>query len=195
MALVTALDTLIHAVDKYEPFLGDLKQRAKKSGIEHLVQTHCMDMRDIPNVFQHIDMLWSEGAAYNIGFSNALTTWAPAINVDGFAVVSELSWLREQVSPAVSAFFRSGYPDMQSVHRKVAAAKNAGYNVLSTYTLPKEAWTEGYFEIIEPRAKSLLNHPNSSVRDFAVETVKEIEVFESPEFSYGHVFYVLQRTA
>lgn len=79
MVLAKELATLIHAVDLYEPFLNDLTRRAKEAGLEHLVQTHCMDMKDIPGLFHHIDLLWSEGAAYNIGFSNALTTWAPAI--------------------------------------------------------------------------------------------------------------------
>ena len=193
MVLAKELGTLVHAVDAYEPFLDDLTQRAQEAGIEPLVHTHCMDMKDIPGVLQHIDLLWSEGAAYNIGFSNALLTWASAINPDGFAVVSELSWLREQVPNAVREFFLSGYPDMQSVHRNTAVAENAGYTVLNTYTLPKEAWVEGYYDVLEPRAKALVNHPDSSVRDFAVETVKEIEVFKCAEDSYGYVFYVLQR--
>ncbi len=195
IVLAKALGTLVHAVDSYEPFLNDLTHRSKEAGIEHLVQAHCMDMKDIPDVFQHIDLLWSEGAAYNIGFSTALTTWAPAINPDGFAVVSELSWLHEQIPDAVREFFVSSYPDMQSVHHNVAVAENAEYKVLNTYTLPKEAWVEGYYDVLEPRAKALVNHPDSSVRDFAVETVKGIEVFECSESSYGYVFYVLQRAA
>ncbi len=151
-----------------------------------------MDMKDIPGVFQHIDLLWSEGAAYNIGFSNALSTWASAINPGGFAVVSELSWLREKVPNAVREFFLAGYPDMRSVHRNIAVTEDAGYKVLSTYTLPKEAWVEGYYDVLEPHAKGLVDHPDSAVRDFAVETVKEIEIFEYSEDSYGYVFYVLQ---
>jgi trans-aconitate methyltransferase len=97
MVLAKELDMLIHAVDSYEPFLNDLARRAKTAGLEHLVQTHCMDMKDVPGAFQHIDLIWSEGAAYNIGFADALTGWAPAIHKGGFAVVSELSWLRRQV--------------------------------------------------------------------------------------------------
>jgi hypothetical protein len=45
-----------------------------------------MDMKDIPQVFQGIDLLWSEGAAYNIGFANALATWAPALAPGGLRV-------------------------------------------------------------------------------------------------------------
>ena len=193
MVLAKELGTLVHAVDSYEPFLNALMRLAKEARIEHLVQTHCMDMKDIPGVFQHIDLLWSEGAAYNIGFSNALTIGASAINKDGFAVVSELSWLRDQVPDAVREFFLSGYPDMQSIQQNLAVAENAGYKVLTTYTLPKEAWVGGYYDILEPRAKALISHPDASVRDFAVETVKEIEIFECSEESYGYVFYVLQR--
>ena len=51
---------------------------------------------------------------------------------------------------------------------------------------------EGYYDVLEPRAKSLVDHPDASVRDFAVETIKEIEIFRRSEDSYGYVFYVLQ---
>ena len=193
IVLAKELGTLVHAVDSYEPFLDDLTRRAREEGIEHLVHTHRMDMKDIPAVFQHIDLLWSEGAAYNIGFSNALTIWSSAINKDGLVVVSELSWLRDQVPDVVREFFLSGYPDMQPMQQNVVLAEKAGYRVLTTYTLPKETWMEGYYDVLEPRAKSLVDHPDSSVKAFAVETIKEIEIFRRSEDSYGYVFYVLQR--
>jgi trans-aconitate methyltransferase len=193
MALAKELGTRIHALDSYEPFLNDLTQRTKASGIEHLIQPHNMDMKDIANVFQNIDLLWSEGAAYNIGFSNALTLWRSAINKGGFAVISELSWLRDQIPDAVRTFFSSGYPDMQSTQQNLAVAQNIGYRVLTTYTLPKNAWIEGYYDLLEPRANALIDHPDSSVSELAVAIIKEIEIFQSSEDSYGYTFYVLQR--
>jgi SAM-dependent methyltransferase len=185
----------IHAVDSYQPFLDRLRQRAKEKGFAQLVRTHCMDMKDIPSVFPGIDLLWAEGAAYNIGFANALVTWARAIQPNGFAVVSELCWLTEKIPDAVREFFRSGYPDMQSVPQTIELAEKAGYKIFNTYTLPKEAWVKDYYDILEPRAKSLINHSDGGVRDFAVETLKEIETFKISEDSYGYVFYLLQRTA
>jgi cyclopropane fatty-acyl-phospholipid synthase-like methyltransferase len=193
LVLAQALGTLVHAIDAYEPFLHDLVRRAQAAGIEHLIQAHCMDMQDIPGRFPHIDLLWSEGAAYNIGFANALTTWAAAILPNGFAVVSELSWLRAHAPAPVREFFRSGYPAMQSVQHNLAVAENAGYRVLTTYTLPKEAWVAGYYDVLEPRAKALVEHPDTAVRDFAVETLKEIDIFRCSAETYGYVFYVLQR--
>jgi SAM-dependent methyltransferase len=193
MVLASELGTPIHAVDSYQPFLSRLKRRAKEKCLGHLVEVHCIDMKDIPSVFPTIDLLWAEGAAYNIGFTKALTTWAKAIKPNGFAVVSELCWLREQIPDAVTEFFRLGYPDMQSVPQNIAVAEEAGYKLFNTYTLPKEAWVKDYYDVLEPRAKSLVNHSHVSVRDFAVETLKEIETFKISEDSYGYVFYVLQR--
>jgi cyclopropane fatty-acyl-phospholipid synthase-like methyltransferase len=195
MVLAGELGTPIQAVDSYQPFLNRLKRRAKERGIAHLVRTHCMDMKDIPSVFPNIDLLWAEGAAYNIGFANALITWAQAIKPDGFAVVSELCWLREEIPEPVREFFRSGYPEMQSVPQNIEMAEEAGYEIFNIYTLPQEAWVEDYYDILEPRAKSLVNHSDPAVRDFVVETLKEIETFRISEDSYGYVFYVLQRSS
>ena len=192
--LANELNTPIHGVDSHQPFLDRLRQRAQEKGLAQLVRTHCMDMKDIPSVFPTIDLLWAEGAAYNIGFANALATWARAIRPHGFAVVSELCWLRDTTPKAVREFFRSGYPEMQSVEQNIQTAEEAGYELFNTYTLPRETWVKDYYEILEPRAKSLANHPDVAVRDFAVEKLKEIETFKISEDSYGYVFYVLQRS-
>jgi SAM-dependent methyltransferase len=193
LALAKELRTLVHAVDCYEPFLSDLVRRAQDAQVEHLVQAHCMDMKDIPQAFQGTDLLWSEGAAYNIGFRNALATWASALTPDGLVVVSELSWLTAQAPDAVREFFRFCYPDMRSVQENIAVAESAGYKVLATYPLARRAWEDGYYDVLAPRARALLDHPDARVRDFAADTVREIEVFQCSEDSYGYVFYMLQR--
>jgi hypothetical protein len=82
---------------------------------------------------------------------------------------------------------------MQHTTRNVAIAESAGYALLDTHTLPSEAWVEGYYEILEPRAKALLDHGNAAVRELARETLQEIEIFRASDDSYGYVFYVLER--
>ncbi len=116
------------------------------------------------------------------------------IESGGFAVLSELSWIREEAPKVVREFFEAGYPQMQTIQRNVQIAHASGYKPLETFTLPAEAWIDGYYEILEPRAKALLKHPDETVREFASETIKEIEVFRQSEGSYGYVFYVLQRS-
>jgi hypothetical protein len=152
-----------------------------------------MDMQDIPTVFHDIDLLWSEGAAYSIGFANALATWARAIVPGGFAVTSELTWLKTSRDATVEEFFRSGYPNMQAIDENIATVQQAGYTVLATHTLPPYAWVDGYYDVLGPRARQMLAHPDAAVRALAADTLEEIEVFQQCDGSYGYVFYVAQR--
>lgn len=193
LALASRCQTLVHAVDSYAPFLARLGQRAKEAGIEHLVKTHCMDMEDIPHAFPEIDLLWSEGAAYNIGFPHALKIWHSAITPKGFAVVSERSWLRNSISAEVRQFFQTAYPEMRTVANNRSQIQAAGYDILGTYTLPREAWVDGYYEVLEPRATAFLDHPDESVREFAAATLEKIRIFGCSEESYGYVFYVMRK--
>jgi cyclopropane fatty-acyl-phospholipid synthase-like methyltransferase len=191
LALARRLGTPVHAIDSHQPFLDLLERRAREAKLEHLVKPRRMDMKDIPEVFRDVDLLWSEGAAYNIGFGNALATWSAALAPGGLAVLSELTWLR--TPPAAAAeFFRSGYPDMRSIEDNLRLAEDAGYRLLGVYTLPRHAWVDGYYSVLAPRAKRLLDHADAAVRAIAAETVREIEVFEQSGDSYGYVFYLLQ---
>src|SRR5688572_12379733 len=50
LVLARALRTLIHAVDAHAPFLRELEHRAASAGLADLVQTHCMDMKDVGRI-------------------------------------------------------------------------------------------------------------------------------------------------
>jgi len=193
LVLAKQLQSIVHAIDTYQPFLAHLEMRATECGVDHLIRTHCMDMADIPDVFRDIDLLWSEGAAYSIGFSNALKRWYGAISSGGFLVVSELCWQREDAPDDVRQFFANEYPDMRSVNETLSVIRQAGYDVLGTHTLQRRAWMEGYYEILEPRAQALLDHPDESVRAMAAGAVEEIHVFGRSEDSYVYVFFILQK--
>ena len=193
LVLANRLQSTVHAVDTYKPFLTHLETLAREGGVDHLIRTHCMDMADIPDVFRDIDLLWSEGAAYSIGFPNALQRWHGAIRPGGFLVVSELCWQRAAVPADVRQFFANEYPDMRSVDEAQSVILETGYDILGTHTLPSRAWMEGYYEILEPRARTLLDHPDESVRAMASGIVEEIRVFDRSEGSYVYVFFILQK--
>lgn len=193
MVLIEELQSLVHAVDSHEPFLQILRRRASQANAAHLLQVHCMDMRDIASRFAAIDLLWSEGAAYNIGFANALASWSRSIRPGGLAVVSELAWLAEDIPASAREFFASAYPDMRLTTENAGIAEDAGYEVLATQTVSREAWTDGYYDLLKPRARALADHADESVRQFARETLTEIDVFEAAHGSYGYVFYLLRR--
>ncbi len=193
ITLARELGSVVHAVDSHWPFLDDLRRRASEAGVGHLVVTHQMDMVEIPRVFRDIDLLWSEGAAYNIGFGNALRTWAPAMKPGGSIVVSEMTLLMEDAPGGVREYLDYVYPAIKTIERNLAEADSAGLRAVDTYTLPRESWVEDYYDVLGPRAEKLIDHPDSSVREMAAETIREIEVFKSSGHSYGYVFYVFER--
>lgn len=193
IVLARELGSLIHAVDIYSFFLDELLGRAKAAGVAALIKVHCMNMQDVPSVFSSIELLWAEGSAYNIGFPNALKAWAPAVAPGGFVVVSEMCWLKKKVPAPVREFLASCYPGMQSIQKNIAAAEEAGYKLLGTYPIPLKAWLDGYYDLLAPRAAQLLRHPDSSVKSLAEEMLREIEIFNVSQGSYGYVFFILQR--
>lgn len=197
LVLAHALQTPVHAIDNSEHHLGTLTRYATELGMEPLIRTHCMDMAEIPARFPAIDLLWSECAAYHIGFPHALKTWFPAISPGGYAVVSELSWLREagDIPSSVREYFRSGYPDMRTVSQNLDIAHDVGFEVLDRHVLSRAAWLDGYYDKLEPLASSLLEHSEEAVRTFAQETLNSIRIFHLAEGNYGYVFYIMKKPA
>lgn len=192
LTLAEATGSVVHAVDVHQAFLDELRRRASAAGVADRVHPHTMDMADIPSVFTGIDLLWSEGSAYTIGFAHALARWRPSLARSGYAVVSELCWLRDRVTDEARAFFDTGYPDMQSVAAAADAAERAGYAVIATHPLPRSAWFADYYDVLGPRAAELSTHPDPAVRALAAETLQEIEVFGRSVGDYGYVFFVLR---
>ena len=151
-----------------------------------------MDIATIPGQFDAIDLLWCEGAAYNIGFENAIKTWKPALMNEGLLVVSELCWLNESRPPLAARFFERAYPPMKSLDQNRQLIEQAEFQILETHILPDSAWIEGYYDVLGPRAERLSRHEDESVRAMANETSQEIEVFQTKEGSYGYVFFSLK---
>ena len=195
IVLARALDRVVHAIDSHGPFLETLRERAAACGVDALIVTHEMNMKDLPDRFPRVDLLWAESSAYNLGFETALRTWARAVAGGGFVVASELTWLTETPPVVAVEFFGAAYPAMQSVDANIQAAERAGYACLTIHILPPAAWLDDYYDVLRPRSEALRDHEDQAVRDLAAETLREIEVFEGAGESYGYVFYLLRRGA
>ena len=85
------------AVDISRDFLNELEDRAKQRGLEHLVEAIECDMGSLDWKPETIDLLWSEGAAYNLTFEGALKAWRPLMAANGIAVISEMSYFTSEV--------------------------------------------------------------------------------------------------
>ena len=62
----------ILAVDLFPELLEELNKRAGEKGLNRRIQTIEASMEDLPFAEDSLDLIWSEGAIYNMGFKAGL---------------------------------------------------------------------------------------------------------------------------
>ena len=180
----------VQAVDFAAEFLAQLDTRAAQAGLADFIQTECADIGALTWPAGQLDLLWSEGAAYNLGFATALQTWRSLLSDQGIAVISELSWFSDTPPEPARAYWQEAYPQLGTETENCDRAVQAGYQVLFTERLPRAAWWQNYYNPLRDRLAQLDPTPiNQTVR---AETETEIALFEQWSDHYGYTFYALQ---
>ena len=129
----------VRAVDFSREFLDELEDRAKRRGFEHLVETIECDMGNLDWKPETIDLLWSEGAAYNLTFEGALKAWRPLMASNGIAVISEMSYFTSEVPESVRVYWQNTYPAIGTESENSNHANSSGFEILGLHRLPSKA--------------------------------------------------------
>lgn len=195
IVLAQSLNATILAVDLEETFLRILEQKAHDLGLANNVVTKVGDMAELAEPNESIDLIWSEGAVYCIGFDKALANWHPLLKSSGIIACTELSWLTENPSSEPASFWYTSYPDMRSTTENIHAAKRLGYVCMNNFVLPASCWWDEYYSPMQKRIDSL---SSEAVHDHALacaieEASKEISLYRKYGDQYGYVFYLLQK--
>ena len=190
LALAGATGGEVVAVDLYEPYLRRLQARAATSGLGERVRTLVAPMDDLPLPDASADLVWSEGAAYIMGFDAALLSWRRLLTPGGALVLTEAEWTTTDPSPGARAFWDAGYPAMRTTAENVAAAQRAGFTVQALYLLPDTDW-DAYYRPLAHRIELLRD---GGADPAALDEVgREITVREQFGAEYGYTAYVLRR--
>jgi serine/threonine-protein kinase HipA len=184
--------TTITAVDFARPFLDDLESRARAQGLDHLIKTVEADIGNLNWPPGSIDLLWSEGAAYNLTFEGALKTWRPLMAPNGIAVISEITWFTSDIPVPVLEFWQEAYPQIASESQNTALARTAGFDVLGVHRLPNQAWWTYYYDPLIERMETLRPSADPLVQRVIKETDAEIAFFKKYGDCYGYAFYLLK---
>jgi SAM-dependent methyltransferase len=192
LVLAEALRTKVVAVDLHQPFLDQLEAAARERGLAHLIETRRADMGALDLPEASVDLLWSEGAIYLLGFEAGLRLWRPWLAPGGLAAVSECSWLGETRSAEVTAFWREAYPAMGSVAENIARAERAGFEVCDWFALPPSAWWDDYYAPLLRRIEDLAPDANPALAAVIAETEDEIDFYRRHYAVYGYVFYLMR---
>jgi SAM-dependent methyltransferase len=186
-------DGAIVAVDFHQPFVDALKQRGKDLGLAEQVTALLGDMKDLQFDSQSFDVIWSEGAIYNVGFKTGLEIWKPLLKRAGYIAVTELTWLRSDVPNEPKAFMDEEYLQMQDIEANLADLRVTGYDTVGHFILPESAWWD-YYRPIEKRVMLLKEkYKNNSVALPILDMeLREIDLYRKYSAYYGYVFYIGQ---
>lgn len=184
----------VTAVDIHQPFLEETERTAEKGGLSDRITTTKADMAKLPFEKESFDLVWSEGAAYIMGFDSALNDWKRFLRPGGCMVISEAVWLRQDVPKALADFWKEAYPNMQSVEDNLSIIRTVGYSILGHFTLPEQCW-ETFYNGMEthlmPLEKTCGTHPDGrAILDISFQ---EIDLYRRYPGYYGYEFFILQK--
>lgn len=75
VTLAKLLKGEIIAVDIFDTFLQKMKERIYRQNLQANISMLAASMDDLPFQKEEFDIIWSEGAVYNIGFRKGITYW------------------------------------------------------------------------------------------------------------------------
>ena len=192
LLLASRYRSKVRAVDFSREFLSELEERAIQQGLEHLIETIECDMGSLDWEPESIDLLWSEGAAYNITFEGALKAWRPLMSANGIAVISEMNYFTNEVPEPVVIYMQNAYPAIRTEPENSEIIRSSGFEVLGIHRLPSKAWWNNYYEPLRKNIISLKNSKDSVMQSVISETEEEMKFFEEYEKFYGYSFYIMR---
>jgi len=195
LTLAEQFNASITAVDAIPEFLAELEARARERGLDHRVQTLCASMDDLPFSADEFDVIWSEGAIYNIGFERGARLWMPLLKPGGILAVSELTWLTRERPTEIQAHWEEEYPGIAAVTEKIEALHRAGLELVGCFELPKHCWTKNYYEPLLARLGEFLEHANSSPKalEIAAAERREAELYDRYGGCFGYFFFIFRK--
>jgi SAM-dependent methyltransferase len=190
LPLAEATSARVVAVELVAPLVRRLALRSRANGLSRLILPVLADMTAPPVQPGTVDLVWSEGAAYNLGFAHALRLWQPLLRPGGGIALTELTWLNQAPPREARAFWNKAYPAMTTVDANLAALEAAGFEPLAPFILPEAAWAQFYVPIEAALPAFERRHPGGAAKALAEELHAEIAVRRAYGQSYGYVFYL-----
>lgn len=186
----------VKALDLFPLFIDKLMERCRKAGVSDRVKTIEGDMCNLPFEKASLDVIWSEGAIYNIGFKRGITEWREYLKPDGWLAVSEASWLTDSRPSEIEDFWNEAYPEIDTIANKVQQLHDAGYRDIRTFVLPTECWTDNFYQPQKEAQRLFLERypDNKTAAELVANQRHEAELYSRYSDYYGYVFYVARRS-
>lgn len=196
LVLAEHLNARITAVDFAQPFLDRLVERAQALGLANKISPVCASMDALPFELASLDLIWAEGAIYNMGFSAGLKAWRPFLKPGGLMALSEITWLGETRPDALTDYWQTAYPEITTVAGNVAKLETAGLDLIGYFPLSSSAWMDNYYHPLLNRMEAfLLRHGHSEhARALVAAEKSEIDLYVEHQAYFSYGFYISRTT-
>jgi ubiquinone/menaquinone biosynthesis C-methylase UbiE len=183
----------IAAIDKEKSYLRELDFR--KSSIKGgRIETVFAHPHNLPVVENAVDLIWSEATAPQLGFKKTLEYWKKFLKPGGYIILSELSWLTYRRPKELEDFWVSEYPEMATVSQKINQIQYAGLSPSGHVVLPREGWTENFYDPILEKSHLFLNrNKGKESADIIKEIFKQMNMYSKYNDYYNYVYYVIRK--
>ena len=173
----------VTALDKTPHFVEAARARHADDGRVTVLRA------DMARIMNEYDMIWSAGAVYFLGVTEALTRWRKSIRPGGVIAFSEVCWFTDTPPERAKAFFAAEYPGMKEEAGVLEQVRAAGYEVLGTRRLEDAAW-EAYFGPIEARIAMLQPDADATLAEVLDDAEEEIAVWRKHRDAFGYMLTV-----
>lgn len=192
LLLAGAAPGTITAIDLFPQFIDMLNENAAKQGLQDRVKGITGSMDQLSFAPGELDLIWSEGAIYNIGFERGVREWRTFLKTGGHLAVSELSYFRDDPPAELDAFWQAEYPDIDTVSNNLAKLEKAGYIPVATFLLPEECWTENFYLPQQAAQELFLKkyEGNTAAEDLIANQRHEAQIYDRFKSYYGYAFYI-----
>lgn len=189
--LVTLTGGTITAVDAYLPFIERLRRRAAKAGVDTRVDAQTGDMDALEPPEQPFDLVWSEGALYNLGLARALEVCASQLTTGGTLAFTDAVWRTEDPPAEVRTAF-ADYPTMGRPDDVLTLLEDHGWSVVGHFHLPDDAWWTDFYSPMEARITALRETYASDEDALAAldALADEVRMRRQHGKHYGYTFFV-----
>jgi ubiquinone/menaquinone biosynthesis C-methylase UbiE len=195
IALANALNAQITAVDLFPDFLEKLNQNAKQQGFESKIKTLKASMDELPFEEEMFDIIWSEGAIYNIGFENGIKLWKEFLKIGGYLALSEITWLTDKRPAEIEKHWNTEYPEIDTASNKIKILENNGFSPAGYFYMPVKSWIDNYYQPIEERINAFQEkHKHSEIAKEIVDNEKEeIRIYKKYKDYISYGFYIAKK--
>jgi len=195
ITLAEELNGEIIAVDLFPEFLNELNEKSQKLGLSDKIVTLEKSMEDLPFGKSEFDLIWSEGAIYNIGFENGLKKWKDYLKTGGFLAVSEITWITTSRPKEIEDFWKAEYPEIDTASNKIKQLEDNGYTLVGYFYLNQESWLENYYEPMKARFEIFLKRNGNSelARKVVDDSQSEIDLYQKFKDYYSYGFYIARK--